>query len=450
MSFPSPAIPKTANIDPLKKQAIKYLFTLIAILLLCPLRMMGQEKRDSVVVSLITCWPGSEVYELCGHEALRVRGISDGIPVDTVWNYGVFNFNEPNFVYRFVKGETDYLLAGYPFEWFLPEYIESGRKVIEQDLNLTPEETAQLVAMLREEGRPENRTYRYNYVRDNCATRILDRIDSVAGAPVVYPDNVKYGTFRKEMRHYHQNYPWYQFGIDIALGSGIDIPITGKEEMFVPIEMADKAEGAHFADGRPLVRQSRVLYEGTDSAVLPATPWYLTPVAIGWLLFAIASGFVIWMWVRKDIIKTIYSVWFGLTGLAGSLVAFLVFISKHEATDPNVLLLWLNPFQLIFAISIWSRRARVLSYIMAYYNIISLGCLLIVWQAQRQSANPAFFPLMGISIILAVAFAVLAPDYYQFNKKGETALNNKGPHLRFSRREGSRSNSQINKRKKVK
>ena len=159
----------------------RYILTITLILLFAPC-MGGAERRDSVVVSLITCAPGSEVYELCGHEALRVRGVYKGQQIDTAWNYGVFDFNAPNFIYRFVKGETDYMLAGYPFEYFMPEYIDTGRKVIEQDLNLTDEQAVRLYEMLLEEGKPENRTYRYNYVRDNCATRIVDRIDSVAGS----------------------------------------------------------------------------------------------------------------------------------------------------------------------------------------------------------------------------------------------------------------------------
>ena len=31
------------------------------------------ENRDSLQVSLLTCGPGTEVYELFGHTALRVR-----------------------------------------------------------------------------------------------------------------------------------------------------------------------------------------------------------------------------------------------------------------------------------------------------------------------------------------------------------------------------------------
>ena len=411
----------------MKKTAIKYLLTVIAILLLGPAITSGQEKRDSVVVSLITCWPGTEVYELCGHEALRVRGIADGIPVDTVWNYGVFDFNTPNFVYRFVKGETDYLLAGYPFSWFLPEYEQSGRHVIEQDLNLTQEEAMKLVGMLREEGRPENRTYRYNYVRDNCATRILDRIDSVAGEPVIYPDKVNYGTFRNTMRHYHKDYPWYQFGIDLALGSGIDLPLRGREEMFVPLEMADKAGDARFSDGRRLVHETRVLNQGVQNASLPPTPWYLAPITFAWLIFALTVLTALWMWRKQKKAKRVYSVWFGICGLAGCLIAFLVFISQHEATSPNVLILWLNPLQLLLAVTVWSRRAKMVSYVVAYYNLAAVGCLLLVWPFQHQSANPAFFPLMGATVVLAAAFALIAPRVYSSNKTPQITFNRMRP-----------------------
>ena len=77
-----------------------------------------RSEQDSLIVSVITCQPGREIYELCGHEAIRVRGIMNGVPMDSVWNYGIFDFAQPNFVYRFVKGETDYRVAGYPFSWF--------------------------------------------------------------------------------------------------------------------------------------------------------------------------------------------------------------------------------------------------------------------------------------------------------------------------------------------
>lgn len=62
------------------------------------LQAFGLESgKDSVsdgrelTVSLITCAPGRDVYELCGHSALRIRG--EGM--DSVWNYGLFDFSAP-------------------------------------------------------------------------------------------------------------------------------------------------------------------------------------------------------------------------------------------------------------------------------------------------------------------------------------------------------------------
>ena len=114
------------------------------------------EKAAGLTVSLLTCSPGPEIYELYGHEAIRVKG--EGI--DSVWNYGVFNFKEPNFVYRFVKGETDYMCVGYPTEWFFPEYVERGSRVVEQELDLSDDEARTLLGMLRTNSLPENRVYR--------------------------------------------------------------------------------------------------------------------------------------------------------------------------------------------------------------------------------------------------------------------------------------------------
>lgn len=330
------------------------LTALLTILLLLPPLRAG-ERRDSVIVSLVTCWPGREVYELCGHEAIRVRGER----IDSVWNYGVFDFNEPNFVGRFVAGQTDYMLASYPFPLFMAEYVQGNRKVVEQDLNLSQDEAWKLLGMLREEALPQNRTYRYNYVKDNCATRIVDRVDGATAERVIYPDTVKYGTFRHEMRAYHKDYPWYQFGIDLALGSGLDVGIDGRAEMFVPIEMMEKVRGAHFEDGAPLVARSRTLFEGGDSASLPPTPWYLTPLFIFSALFLLTVAAAVTQQRRKRILKWVYSLWFGVLGLVGCVIAFLVFVSTHEATSPNILLVLLNPLQLLVAAGVWmGRRGR--------------------------------------------------------------------------------------------
>lgn len=386
--------------------------TLVILFLAFP--SVATQKRDSIVVSLLTAWPGPEVYQLCGHSAIRIRGAE----VDSVWNYGVFDFDEPNFVYRFVKGETDYMLVGYPTMWFMPEYLSEGRKVLEQDLNLTQDEAWKLRSLLQTEALPQNRTYRYNYVKDNCATRITDRLAQATDARLIFPDTIAYGTFRREMRAFHRDYPWYQFGIDLALGSGLDRELRANEEMFAPTVMSDRYAKATLSDGRRLVSDTRQLTPDSGHATMPATPWYLTPNFWSAICFILMAAFSVFMAWKRRILRWLYCLWFALIGLGGCIIAFLVFASDHEATSPNMLLLWLNPLQLIVAVCVWWPRTHWPVDIMAWYNIVVLGILLIIWPFQLQSANPAFFPLMGATLALSIVYAIL--DYkqsYNINSK---------------------------------
>ncbi|MCH5225925.1 MAG: DUF4105 domain-containing protein [Muribaculaceae bacterium] len=365
---------------------------------------------DNLTISLITCYPGPEIYELCGHSAIRVRGIGEkGQRVDSVWNYGIFDFNQPNFVYRFVKGETDYKGAAYPFAWFMPEYIRGGREVVEQDLNLTPEEKKDLLALLRNSVKPENATYRYNYIKDNCSTRIVNQIDSASSVEIIFPLEGKYGTYRNTMRAYHKGYPWYQFGIDVALGSGLDEKTGAREEMFVPVELMEYAGNAHFSDGRPLVSSTRILNRGKGDVTLPPTPWFLSPLFWSWLVALALAATVAWNIFKFRLYLPVYGAWFFILGLAGCLVAFLVFISVHESTSPNLLIFWLNPMQFLFTLSVGIRKLRLLALAMAWYNILACGVLLIVSPWFTQSFNAAFYPLLLATFGLAGAYAIIAP-----------------------------------------
>lgn len=387
------------------------------------------ENIDTLRVSLITCWPGPEVYELCGHEAIRVAGPN----FDLVWNYGTFDFREPNFIGRFVSGETDYKVMSYPFRWFLPEYLGRGSRVEEQVLDLTPFEKQELLRKLSINALPNNATYRYNYVKDNCATRITAMLDSASDRRIIFPDTTAYGTYRRVMRRYHANYPWYQFGIDLVLGNGLDRKISRQEETFAPLEMHDAFAEARFSDGGKVVSETFVLNEGRDDAILPPTPWYLTPMAAA-IAVLLISLLVVWRaWRYGRLIRIWYTIFFGLTGVAGCIVAYLVFFSSHEATSPNLNLIWLNPLQLLLAIAVWSHRARYIGLAVALYDVVATLVLLIAWPMQHQCANPATFPLMLSMIILAGEYAIfISSDRYA--KKGATETGRRGVNSRRRRK----------------
>jgi hypothetical protein len=115
------------------------------VLLLLPLRTTAQ-PADSADVYLLTCAPGSESYSIYGHTALRIafRGTS----FDRVYNWGIFDFSTPNFVYRFAKGRLDYMLGTYSYGNFLQEYLAEGRAVWSQKVNLTTAEKERLFALI--------------------------------------------------------------------------------------------------------------------------------------------------------------------------------------------------------------------------------------------------------------------------------------------------------------
>ncbi len=368
--------------------------------------LRAQETADTippVEISLVTCSPGSEIYELCGHTALRIKQP----PMDIAVNYGTFDFNAPNFVYRFVKGETDYMVTAYPFRYFIEEYRRSGRSITEQPLNLTPEEAYTLLAMLQENTLPENRTYRYNYVKDNCSTRPLAIIEKAIGDTITLMAPDKYGSltsFRDIMRHYHANYPWYQFGIDLALGSGIDYPVSDREKAFAPLILKDMLDNAT-VKGNRVIKSSDVILPATEAGgPLPATPWYLTPSAIGWLIFAATAAVALRDCRRKKVTRWVDAVLFAIYGLCGVVLAFLVFVSVHEATSPNWLLLWLNPLCLIVPTFIYIKKCGGLVKLYGFINFASLILLIVMWGWSGQSGNPAFIPFIAADIILTVRY----------------------------------------------
>lgn len=354
-------------------------------------------------ISLITCYPGPEVYELYGHSAVRVKTPT----VDIAYNYGVFNYSAPNFVYRFVKGETDYMAVAQLFDDFMRQYVWRGSKVVEQKFNLTEEEAVEFWRVLQNDVLPQNCVYRYNYVKNNCATKILDCLDKVEGVGAIYPDTVRFGTFRNEMRYYGRNYDWYQYGIDLALGKGIDYALTGREEMFVPVIMLEQMKTASRSNGEKLIKSTEVLYEGQGDATLSATPFLLSPLFVSWVAFVGVLLFVYFGIRHKRLFKGVYAMWFAVCGAAGCLIAFLVFVSEHEATSPNMLIWWLNPINLVVPVLIWFEYGRKILSIYMLLDVCFLVGLLIGSIYGEQSINAAVYPQMAATIVLAVGYLVI-------------------------------------------
>lgn len=383
---------------------LKYIFSLLLITFVGTF-MKAQQINDSIPkISFITCHAGSNIYELCGHSALRIQYNGQDIAV----NYGLFDFNSPNFVYRFVKGETDYRVGAYPFNRFLRQYTHENRRIVEQELNLTPSQALKLVELLYINLLPQNCIYRYNYVKDNCATRPIDMIERAVGDSILFAnqpisDIVKH-TFRNEMRHFHKNYPWYQFGIDLALGSGIDYEITPRESGFAPEQLEKLLSNATIPDSTgnriALVKSTNILNIGNpDGAQLPPTKWYFTPIFCFSILFILTLTITIRDFKRKKITKWLDCILFSSFGLLGCILTFLIFVSTHEATSPNYLYVWLNPLCFVAGLLIWLKKCNKILYFYHFANFVALLLLITTWHWLGQSANIAFVPLILCSLI---------------------------------------------------
>ena len=321
---------------------------LVCLLLLCasfPFR--AQQVRDSIQFSLVTCAPGNEIYALFGHTAIRYQNFSR--QVDLVFNYGMFSFDTPHFVYRFVKGETDYKLGIAPYPYFEAEYALRGSSVWQQVLNLTEAEKLRLLALLEENYLPENRVYRYNYFYDNCTTRARDQIERCVRGKVVYPEGHPGKTFRSIVHEFTAGSPWDGMGIDFCLGAEADKPIDNRSQMFSPFYMKDFAARAYIEneDGtrRPLVvREEKIVDVEPD--VEPAFP--VTPMMAA-VVFLALNVLVGWLQYKRRRIYWGWDLWlYAVQGLAGCIVAFLFFVSSHPTVGSNWLLILFNPIPLFY------------------------------------------------------------------------------------------------------
>lgn len=371
----------------------------------------GLAQSSDTIVSFVNFYPGHDIYELEGHSVLRIKTPEGDFAV----SYGTYDFEQPNFVYRFVKGETDYWVTLVPWHYMLNPYYRAGRRIVEHRLDLSSDQKNILIDLVKTNLRPENRTYRYNYVKDNCATRPLRLVELAIGDSIILGE-APVGldgdeSFRSIMRHYHSNYPWYQFGIDLALGSGIDYTIDNREKAFAPVILDHQLTGAT-VNGKKIAISSAVINNvADDNAVLPPTPWYATPLFVSCLLLVLIALSAVRDLRRRKVTRWVDAVLFALFGLAGLLITFLVFISVHEATSPNILLLWLNPLCFIPTIFIWINRCRLIIFSYQIVNFVALIILASLWIAGYQAVNYAFIPLVLCDAIRSATYI-----YLNFNR----------------------------------
>jgi hypothetical protein len=382
------------------------LFWLIFLLTAAPAPAQVPDLSPKAQFSVLTCGPGTDLYATFGHSSFRLRDPELGI--DWVYNYGTFDFNTPNFYVKFARGKLPYALSKQRFENFLYTYQLEHRWVREQLLDLSPAESRSLLAFLEENHEPQNRFYHYDFLFENCATKIPEVLKNVLGEGLTYSYDHLQGsyTFRDLIQKNLRTNSWSSFGIDLALGSVIDREASGSEYAFLP-EYVESEIGHATLGGTPLVSRKRVILD--LETLTPIYYFTATPLFWGLLLLGITLA-ITWIDFRNGVrSKVLDFALFFLTGASGLVIAFLWFLTDHTATAWNANLLWAVPLNLFpaFWLLFSTPKDKVLrTYIAALLG--SIGGMLLLWISGVQVFSPILIPVLAA---LAIRYAYLIRFY---------------------------------------
>ncbi len=383
----------------------KTLIVLFLLLLSGSLKSHAFQLTNQAEISVITCSPGNEVYSVYGHSAIRVK--DDVYKYDVAFNYGIFDFSAPNFLYRFAAGQTDYLLGAYQFDDFVQQYQRDKRSVYEQTLNLTQNEKQKIFDFLIWNAKPENRVYRYNFFFDNCATRVRDVVaDNIEGGVTFKEEKQSHKTLRQLVDDYHGKLLWLTFGIDLAVSSESDREATFYEEMLLPDYLMNYFAEATKTNGNvPLVQPTRIVYKA------PAQEYKSFKAGSPFVVFFILTllvGFLSYGQFRKHKMKPgLDYIIYGMTGLTGIILSWLALFSEHPAMSPNYNILWALPLNLLFALALIVKKWR--PAIKYYHLFISAWLILFICGSPfiPQYFHLAFYPIIVLVLCRSVLHSLL-------------------------------------------
>lgn len=318
----------------------------------------GSSSMDSIEIGLLTCSPHNEVYSLYGHSALHWHNLKTG--EHWVFNYGVFDYKKPHFVWRFIMGKTDYRLECTRHfndgeHSFCDYYRKWGSSVEEQILDLTPSEKTKLIIALEEKLRDP--VYRYNFFFDNCSTRPRDIIEKCLDGILTYDTSLDNQlTFRQMLHRQTADHPWATFGNDLLLGVTADRRATQREQQFLPANLRrdiDHATVERQGAKRPLVKKHVTHVplgaQPEESGMLPS------PLACTLLLLLLSIGLFCYEQKKKKTLVSWDVLLMLLTGLPGCLLLLMLF-SEHPATSTNLQILLANPLALLFIPAVAKRK----------------------------------------------------------------------------------------------
>ena len=380
---------------------------------------------------LVTVGPGDAVWERFGHNLIWIHDPATGD--DVGYNYGLFSFEQENFLLRFIQGRMRYWMAGLSVERQLEAYRSQNRSIRIQELALTADEVAELHRFLEWNERPENRFYGYDYYRDNCSTRVRDALDRILGGRLgawarARPTDASYRDHTLRQTH---GLFWVSVGMHFGLGPTVDEPLSAWEAMFIPMELEahlrDFTVEGEGGEDVPFVRADWTYHQADRPPTPNSTPrWILSFGALGAVLSALflalgrgvrapadpgSAGPDDGRPTRRRALLALATLWLVVMGLVGTLIGLLWAFTDHWGTQWNLNLWHAGPLHLVLAGLIWfafgdrqwtRRTARGAAAVVALLTLLGLGIQALPGPEQTN----AEFLLLLVPTNLALAWTV--------------------------------------------
>lgn len=384
---------------------MKYILILLVLILFGHFGK-AQEEPSALRISLITCTPGAELYSVFGHNALRIVDSAAG--TDIAYNFGTFNFDDPDFYTKFVRGKLQYFLSQENFNDFLYAYQYFKRGVSEQVLNLTEKEKIEIQRALFENLSEENRYYKYDFFYDNCSTRLRDIIFKTKSNQAFNPPQfVENGlTFRDHLHTYldRAEMKWTRLGIDIILGLKADRKMSISNAMFLP-EFLAKGVNVTEVNGQKLVVGENVLIPDQQPTptrqIILLTPFFIFLIISALIILPLGNKFPAYGKFQVLLQKVVFT----CAGLLGLLILFLWIGTDHQTMTNNLNLFWAFPLHLALVfkennLSGWLKRYTII------YPPFVIVLLLV------GAFVPGLIPFAIYPLIIAMAYST-----WMFSKK---------------------------------
>jgi hypothetical protein len=365
----------------------------------------GPDDGSSLTVYLMTMGQGDAIWERFGHNAIWIHDAARSS--DVAYNWGLFDFDDADFYFRFMRGDMRYWMGGFDFAQTVAFYRASNRSVYAQELDLTPAQRRDLRDFVEWNARPENRYYSYDYFRDNCSTRTRDALDRVLGGAIRRATDgiITQTTYRSHTRRLIQSDHLMYSGIHFGLGQPADRRISVWEEMFLPMRMRESLRSVRVSRPGgvdvPLVKREMEIWNATrpPEASSPPNdlPVYLTIGIVIAAGLAVLGGIPRWRGSPRAF-AVAAGTWNLIIGISGTGLAALWLFTAHVFSHRNENLLQANSLSLVLAFALFGAARKA-----ARGSTVETGSL-----TRKLGLAVAGLSLVGLLI-------QLLPAFYQVN-----------------------------------